>query len=190
MLQPRTPNQNPHEEKTHNDAGLSFGQSPEEKRPWLPRIAAAAILAAVVGILIAIGGRGSAPVANQGPGLAPLAPYAASLAIGDVHMSEASNFAGGKMTYIDGKIANRGNRTLEAATVQVAFRNDLQEIAQKETMPLTLIRTHEPYIDTEPMSAAPLKPGEEREFRLIFDSMAADWNQQYPEIRVVRTETR
>jgi len=178
------------EPQTQNDKGLSFTQSDEEKRSWLPWIAAGAIIVVAVGVLVAIGGHGSAPAVKAGPGLAPLAPYAASLAISDVHMSTASNFAGGKMTYIDGKIANHGNQTLVSATVQVAFRNDLKEIAQKETMPLTLIRMHEPYIDTEPMSAAPLKPGEEREFRLILDSVAADWNQQYPEIRVVQAEAR
>ena len=101
-------------------------------------------------------------------------------------MSEASNFAGGKVTYLDGKIANHGTQTLTAITVQVAFRNDLKEIAQKETLPLSLIRTREPYVDTQPVSASPLKPGGESEFRLIFDSLAPDWNQQYPEVRVVR----
>jgi len=75
---------------------------------------------------------------------------------------------------------------LTAVTVQVAFRNDLKEIAQKETLPLSLVRTHEPYVDTQPVSASPLKPGEQREFRLVFDSVAADWNQQYPEVRVVQ----
>jgi len=178
------------EPQTDHDKGLSFSQPNEEKRSWLPIIAAGTIIIAAVSILIAIGGHGAAPPVKEGPGLAPLAPYAASLAIGDLHMSEASNFAGGKMTYIDGKITNHGSQTLDAATVQVAFRNDLNEIAQKETLPLTLIRTHEPYIDTEPMSAAPLKPGDEREFRLIFDSVAADWNQQYPEIRVVQTTVK
>ena len=39
-------------------------------------------------------------------------------------------------------------------------------------MPLNLIRTHQPYIDTEPVSAAPIAPGETREFRLIFDHVA------------------
>ena len=173
-----------------DDTGLSFTQSNPEKRSWMPWIAAGAVIMVAVGVLVAIGGRGSAPGVNAGPGLAPLAPYAANLAISDVHMSEASNFAGGKMTYIDGKIENHGDQTLNSVTVQVAFRNDLKEIAQKETIPLTLIRTHEPYVDTEPVSAAPLKPGEEREFRLIFESVAADWNQQYPEIRVVRTGAR
>jgi len=74
--------------------------------------------------------------------------------------------------------------------MQVVFRNDVGLSPQVETLPLSLIRTHEPYIDTEPLSSAPLKPGEEREFRLIFDSVAVDWNQQYPEIRVVQTSAK
>ena len=49
---------------------------------------------------------------------------------------------------------------------------------QVETVPLTLIRTHEPYVDTEPVSAAPIKAGEVREFRLIFENIGANWNQQ------------
>jgi Protein of unknown function (DUF2393) len=166
---------------------LSFSQSKAEPTAWLPWAVAGVAIAVGLGLLIAFGGhRTSSPVA-AGPGLAPVDPYATSLAISDLKMSEASNFAGSKVTYLDGKIANHGDRTLTGITVQVAFRNDLKEIAQKETMPLSLIRTREPYVDTQPVSAAPLKPGEEREFRLIFDSVAADWNQQYPEVRVVQT---
>jgi hypothetical protein len=41
-------------------------------------------------------------------------------------------------------------------------------------------------VDTEPVGADPLKPEDRREFRLIFDSVAPDWNQQYPEIRVIQ----
>ena len=103
-------------------------------------------------------------------------------------MSEASNFAGGKVTYLDGQIANQGNKTLTAITVQVAFRNDLREIAQKETMPLSLIRTREPYVDTEPVSADPIQPGQQRDFRLIFDSVPADWNQEFPEVRIIQAQ--
>jgi hypothetical protein len=60
-----------------------------------------------------------------------------------------------------------------------------QREVQIESVPLTLIRTHEPYIDTEPLSAAPLAPGDDREFRLIFENIAADWNQQVPDINPV-----
>ena len=169
-----------------DQSGLKFTQSNAEPTPWLPWAIAGVAIAVGLGLLIALGGhRTSAPL-GAGPGLAPPDPYAADLPIADLKMSEASNFAGGKVTYLDGKVTNEGNRTLTGITVQVAFRNDLKEIAQKETLPLSLIRTREPYVDTQPVSASPLKPGEAREFRLIFDSVAPDWNQEYPEVRVVQ----
>jgi hypothetical protein len=170
----------------NDESELKFAQTSAEPTSWLPWAIAGAAIAVGLALLIAFGGRRSAAPIAAGPGLAPADPYAASLAITDLKMSEASNFAGGKVTYLDGKIANRGGRTLTGITMQVAFRNDLKEIAQKETLPLSLIRTREPYVDTQPVSAAPLKPGEEREFRLIFDSVAPDWNLQYPEVRVVQ----
>ena len=40
----------------------------------------------------------------------------------------------------------------------------------------------------EPVSAAPLKPGGEQEFRLIFDAVSPDWDGAYPEIRIIRVE--
>jgi hypothetical protein len=52
-------------------------------------------------------------------------------------------------------------------------------------MPLSLIRTREPYVDIQPVSAAPIEPGQKRDFRLIFDTIPPDWNQQYPEVRVI-----
>jgi hypothetical protein len=168
------------------ESGLKFTQSNAEPISWLPWAIAGVAIAIGLGLLIAFGGHRTATPLGIGPGLALPDPYAASLAIGDIKMSEASNFAGGKVTYLDGKIANQGGRTLTGITVQAAFRNDLKEIAQKETLPLSLIRTREPYVDTQPVSASPLKPGEEREFRLIFDSVAPDWNRQYPEVRVIQ----
>ncbi len=168
-----------------DESGLKFTQSNAEPTSWLPWAIAGVAIALSLGLIIVLGGhRASLPL--TGPGLAPPDPYAANLEVGDVKMSEASNFAGGKVTYLDGKITNQGDRTLTGVTVQVAFRNDLKEIAQKETLPLGLIRTREPYVDTQPVSASPLKPGEEREFRLIFDSIAPDWNQQFPEVRVIQ----
>jgi hypothetical protein len=74
--------------------------------------------------------------------------------------------------------------------VQVLFRNDEAMPPQIETLPLSLIRTREPYIDTQPVSAAPLKPGDGREFRLIFESLPANWNTQMPEIRVIQVVTK
>jgi Protein of unknown function (DUF2393) len=174
------------EPERDNSIGLSLAQPTGESPSKLPWVIAAIAILLGLGALVVFGGHRETAPLGSGPGMAPADPYAGSLTIDGLKMSEASNFAGSKVTYLDGQIANHGDRTLTGITVQVAFRNDLKEIAQKETLPLSLIRTHEPYVDTQPVSASPLKPGEQREFRLIFDSVAADWNQQYPEVRVIQ----
>jgi hypothetical protein len=45
-------------------------------------------------------------------------------------------------------------------------------------------------VDLETVSATPIAPGGERDFRLIFDSVSRDWDGAYPEIRVVRVDTK
>jgi hypothetical protein len=74
--------------------------------------------------------------------------------------------------------------------VQVLFRNAAQEVAQNETQPMKLIRTRDPYVDLQPVSAAPLKPGDERDFRLIFDAVTPDWDGAYPQLRILRVQTQ
>jgi hypothetical protein len=55
---------------------------------------------------------------------------------------------------------------------------------------LSLIRTRQPYIDTQPVAAAPIEPGQTRDFRLIFDSVPPDWNLQLPELRVISIRSK
>jgi hypothetical protein len=119
-----------------------------------------------------------------------LAPYAANLPMSQLVMSESTSLSGGKSTFIDGHIRNTGNQTVSGMTVQVIFRNDEAMPPQIDTLPLSLVRTREPYVDTQPVSAAPLKPGDERDFRLIFESISANWNTQMPEIRIIQVETK
>lgn len=121
-----------------------------------------------------------------GGGILPVDPYAAQLPLSGFAMSESTSLSGGKSTFVDGVIRNVGRRTVSAVTVQVLFKNDEGMPPQVETIPLTLIRVREPYIDTQPVSLAPIKPGDEREFRLIFEKIGANWNTQVPEIRLVR----
>jgi hypothetical protein len=74
--------------------------------------------------------------------------------------------------------------------VVVTFPNDIGEPPQRTPMPLMLIRTREPYVDIEPVSSAPLKPGESHDFRLIFDHVSPTWNQQHPTIQVMHVQTQ
>jgi len=165
--------------------------SPTEKaeRNWLPLLVAAAVVLVVAAVVVFSmehrkTGAGVTPIS------APLDGYAGSLSITRLAMSESENLSGGKVTYIDGHIANTGSRTVSGITVQVLFRDYVHEVAQNETQPLKFIRMRSPYIDVEPVSAAPLKPGGEQDFRLIFDAVKPDWDGAYPEIRIIRVETK
>jgi hypothetical protein len=146
------------------------------------------VVVLAIGALLAVNHR--EPANPGGAGLAPPDPYAASLPISNLQMSQAGNMAGSQTTYVDGRITNQGQKTVTGITVQVAFHGLENPIAKKETMPLTLIRTRQPYVDTQSVSAAPLASGETREFRLIFDSLPQDWNQGYPEIRIIEVTSR
>jgi Protein of unknown function (DUF2393) len=156
------------------------------ERNWLPvGIAALLALAVVLGLVFFWHGKSTLHVT---PISAPLDPYAASLPVTNLAMSESSNLAGGKVTYLDGHIANHGNRTVTGASVQVLFRDYAHQVAWNETQGLQLIRTRQPYVDIEPVSAAPLKPGGEQDFRLIFDSVPDSWDGAYPEVRIVHVD--
>ncbi len=166
--------------------GTASAEEPQGSKPersWIPLGVAlgVVVLLVVAGLLLS---RPSRPVVATGVN-APTDPYAAQLAVTRVAMSESANLAGGKVTYLDGHIANHGDRTVSGITVQVLFRNYAGEVSQNETQPLTLIRMREPYIDTEPVSAAPLKPGAEQDFRLIFDSVSPEWAGALPEMRIL-----
>jgi hypothetical protein len=159
------------------------------ERNWLPLAIAAAVVVVVAAVVILVLQHGQKP-ATVTPVSAAADPYAANLSISGLAMSESSNLVGGKMTYVDGHIANKGSRTVTGITVQVLFRNVAHEVTRNDTQALKFIRMREPYIDVEPVSAAPLKPGDERDFRLIFDAVSPDWDGAYPEIRILHVEPK
>jgi hypothetical protein len=166
---------------------IPAAEKPE--RNWLPlAIAAGVVVLIAVIAVVALGHRSSA--AGVTPISTPLDPYAASLVLSKLAMSESSNLAGGKLTYLDGHIQNTGARTVTGIAAQVLFRDYAHEVAQNETQPLKFIRMREPYIDVEPVSAAPLAPGAEADFRLIFDKVSPDWDGAYPEVRIIHVDTK
>jgi hypothetical protein len=159
------------------------------ERNWMPLAIAAALVlvSAAIGVLVLEHGK---PQVKVTPVSAQPDAYASSLPITNLAMSESANLAGGKVTYLDGHIANTGDRTVTGITVQVLFRAFTREVAQNETQPLKLIRMREPYVDVEPVSAAPLRPGTGQDFRLIFDAVTPDWDGAFPDLRVIHVDTR
>ena len=162
--------------------------SEPRERNWLPLAVAAAVVIVVAATAVVVLEHRK-PAASVTPISAATDPYAASLPITNLAMSESTNLAGSKVTYVDGHVANQGPRTVTGVTVQVLFRNYAHEVAQNETQPLKFIRIRDPYIDVEPVSAAPLKPGGEQDFRLIFDTVSPDWDGAYPELRMIHVDT-
>ena len=170
---------------------FAFGSAlrPEARRGFPLAVwgVAALVVFAVVGVLISSGRRKPVDIPKT---LQPADAYAASLPLSQFAMSESANLSGGKLTYLDGHVQNTGGKTVTGVTVQVVFPDDEAMAPEIDTVPLTLIGMKEPYIDVQPVSANPLKPGDDREFRLIFENIGGNWNQQLPEIHLVHATTR
>ena len=157
--------------------------SAEQKgdRNWLPMgIGAALVLVAVLLVIVFTRGGGPADQTN---------PYVSKLQLSSLHMATAENFAGGTVTYIEGNLANTGDRKLTDARVEVQFKNALGEVSQKEQLPLTILLPNAPYVDYGPLERAPLGPGQARGFRLTLEHITADWDGQIPQVRVVSVGT-
>jgi hypothetical protein len=125
------------------------------------------------------------PQAASGP-----PPYAASLKLSDFKMSAAENFVGATVTYVDGTITNAGDKTVTHAVVEVTFKDDMGQLAQREEVPLQVLKTTGPYPEAVDLSTSPLAAGQSEPFRLTFESISAQWNRQYPEIRVTGVTTK
>lgn len=140
-------------------------------------IAVAGVIAAMLAIAFLLRER---PKAAKG-----LPAYAASLKLSDFKMSAAENFIGATVSYIDGSVTNGGDKTVTHAVVAVVFKDEMGQVAQQEEVPLQVIRTNGAYPEPVDLSVSPLAPGQTLPFRLTFDHISAQWNRQYPEIRVM-----
>jgi hypothetical protein len=143
-------------------------------------IAAVVVVIAVVALLV-LGRRGSGPQGSSA--------YAANLELTNLQMSQSESLSGGKSTYMDGRIVNHGNQTVTGVTVQAQFGVDGGQ-PQTLTAPVAVIRTRQPYVDTEPLSTAPLAPGAQADFRLIFEGVADGWDQKTPSLKITQVTTR
>ena len=164
----------------------SFGspsESEKDGRSWLPMaIGGALVIAAVAAVVIFTHySRSNA----KGPN-----PYIARLQLSGLNMATAQNFAGGTVTYIQGKITNTGDRRVIGATAEVVFKNSLGEVSQWEkSLPIMVLLPNLPYVDYGPMEHASLAPGQTRDFRLTLEHVTADWDGQIPQVKVVSVST-
>jgi len=162
--------------------GLDLIQpSPGTQEPDHSRRFIVVAIAVVVGLVLA-----AALLLREPVKTAPkIPPYAAKLQISAVKMSQAQNFVGASVTYIDGNIANIGDRIVIHTVVRVTFRDLYGQVAQIEDVPIKLLQTSGPYPDTVDLAAAPLASGQNEPFRLIFEHVSEQWNQAAPELKII-----
>jgi len=155
----------------HNDRGVSFS---------VIIVCVAVLLAGVLGFLILWqhSRQVNSSAASPGPSATGPQPsaYFSSLEYADLRMSAAENFLGTTVTYLDGRVTNKGMKIVHRLDVELTFVDVLNQVVLRETAhPLT-------------RAAAPLSPGETRPFRVAFEHLPVDWNQAPPTIKPLYVE--
>ncbi|HEV2400729.1 MAG TPA: FxLYD domain-containing protein [Candidatus Sulfotelmatobacter sp.] len=117
-------------------------------------------------------------------------PYISQLKLSDFKMSAEENFVGATISYIDGTITNTGDKTVTRVMVEVNFLDSMGQLAQREELPLRVVRSNGAYNEPVDLTQAPLAPGKSEPFRLTFDSISAQWNHQYPDIKITDVTTK
>ena len=122
----------------------------------------------------------------------PAAPpaYAANLKFSDMKTSAAQNFVGATVTYLDGIIANTGDKAVIHAVAQITFKDELGQTAQREELPIRVLRTGGPYDEAVDLSLSPLAPGQSKPFRLTFENISAQWNHAYPDVQITQVSVK
>ncbi len=137
-----------------------------------------------VGLVVVVAVIGSLLLRTDAKITNPPHPYAANIKFSDLKMSAAENFVGSTVTYLDGTATNSADQTVTRALVRVTFKDSLGQIVQADDVPLRLLQTSGPYPEAVDLTVAPLAPNQSKPFRLTFEHVTADWNHEYPELRV------
>jgi hypothetical protein len=122
----------------------------------------------------------------------PAAPpaYAANLKFSDLKASAAQNFVGATVSYLDGTITNTGDKTVIHAVVQITFKDDMGQTAQREELPIHVLRPGGPYDEAVDLNLSPLASGQSKPFRLTFENISAQWNHAYPDLQIMQVTTK
>jgi hypothetical protein len=151
-------------------------KEPSAARPVLIGIV---IVGIVVGILALI-------LRSQQPKPAAPPAYAVNLKFSDLQTSGAQNFVGATVSYIDGTVTNTGDKTVTHAVLQITFKDDMGQTAQREETALRVLRTGGAYNEAVDLNLSPLAPGQNKPFRLTFENISAQWNHAYPDLEIVQ----
>jgi hypothetical protein len=150
---------------------------PTEERSRLP----VAFLAGLVVVSLLIGAavlinHFSTPAGPIEEKPLPMGPveqaYAPQIHFLEPKMSRAANFLNQEVTFVFGTVENGGQRQVRQIEVTLEFHDVFNQVVLRDKQRLFL------------PNAAPLGPGERRDFQLGYEHLPAQWNQAYPAIRI------
>lgn len=98
--------------------------------------------------------------------------YAAQIQFLEPKMSRAANFLNQEVTFVFGTVENGGQRAIRQIEVTLEFHDVFNQVVLRDKQ-----RLFGP-------QAAPLRPGQQRDFQLGYEHISAQWNQTYPAIRI------
>lgn len=151
--------------------------APREDRSRLP----VAFAAGAGVVLVFLGGlllvtrtmKSRGPAANaQMPFAGAEQAYAGHIHFTNIQLAKATNMLNQEFTYVGGVISNDGVRKIRGLEATLEFRDPFDQVVLRETERLIGAR------------AEPLGGGARRDFQITLEHVPAEWNQQYPAIRV------
>jgi hypothetical protein len=152
------------------------GDFEREERSGFP----VAFVIGIVVVLVLVGGlilvtrmtRSHAPAAQPLPFGAVEQAAAARIHFLDPQMAQASNYLNQQVTYVAGTISNDGVATIREVEVAFEFHDPFKQVILRETRRLL------------GPNAKPIGGGARRDFQVTLDYVPAEWDQQYPTIRI------
>ncbi len=156
-----------------------------EERNWTPFIVGLVAVLVVVGIIVVL-------TRTKGQTNAAVDPYTAKLQISNARVSAAENYVGGTVTYLDATITNTGDKTLVGGDMKLVFKNTMNEVVQRETLPLRVLVENQlaGYPDQVDLSRSPIAPGQSKNVRMTLEHISTDWNQAAPEMQLVNLKLK
>jgi hypothetical protein len=164
-----------------------FAPAEQESRArnWTPFVVGAVAVIVVIVVLVVF-------TRHTGKRAQQVNPYASKLQISYAKVSAAENYMGGTVTYLDATITNTGDQSLVGADMNLVFKNTMNEIVQKETIPLHVLVENQMggYPDLVDMSRSPIAPGHSKNVRMTLEHISADWDQAPPAMQLVNLKLK
>jgi hypothetical protein len=156
-----------------------------QERNWMPIIVGLAVVLVVVGIIVGL-------TRNKAAAPQQVDPYIARLQISNPRLSAAENYVGGTVTYLDASITNTGDKSLTGADMKLVFKNSMDQVVQRETMPLHVLVENQMggYPDLVDLSRSPIAPGQTKTVRMTLEHISADWNNGTPEMQLANLKLK